>query len=183
MSEEPSLSRSFPRPGSVEYKFLFADKEQKQKSLKRWKRLNKYFTIPFYKIGFIPLIGGGKFILLLFTKGRKTGKQRITPLEYRTKDGIIHVAVGRGKKAHWFQNMLANPDSVKIRKGFKKFPVKFEVVESIEEKNEFLQWYVQKFAFDAGFLFGWDRKKDNPETADFTSFTKLLQIVRFYPKH
>ncbi len=171
----------FPRPGSAEHKMLFGDKEEQARTLKQWKSLNKYFTIPLYRLGILPLFGVGKIFLLLHTKGRKTGKQRITPLEYRKKDGVINVVAGRGKKAHWFKNLQANPDAVKVRVGFRKFKASFTVFETTEEKNELLIWYVTKYPKAAKYLFGWDPKNDDPKTADFTSFSELIEIVQFHP--
>jgi deazaflavin-dependent oxidoreductase (nitroreductase family) len=182
MSEEKRSTDDFPRQGSAEYGLLFTEKDEKQKILKQWKRMNKYFTIPLYRIGILPLFGGGKIFLLLNTKGRKTGKIRITPLEYRRKDNVIHVVAGRGKAAHWFQNLLAHPEEVKIKLGFKKTDADFEVIQTIEEKNELFKWYVTKFPKAAKMLFGWDPKKDTVETADFTSFSKLVEVVKFFPK-
>lgn len=178
----PEEKEPIPRPGSVEYKFLFSTKEEKQRILKNWKRMNKLFTIPFYKIGIIPLTPLRKVFLLLYTKGRKTGKQRITPLEYRRKDGIIHVVAGRGRRAHWFKNLIANPGSVKIKVGFKKFEAKHEILESVSDKVKLLQWYVKKFPRDAKFLFGWDPKHDDPEETDLTHFASLIEVVKFHPK-
>jgi len=171
-----------PRPGSVEYKFLFGTDEEKHRILRNWKRMNKFFTIPFYKIGIIPLTPLRKVFLLLYTKGRKTGKLRITPLEYRRKDGIIHVVAGRGKKAHWFRNLIAHPDSVKIKVGFRKFEAKYEILENVSDKVELLQWYVRKFPLDAKFLFGWNPKSDDPEETDLTYFANLIEIIQFHPK-
>ena len=172
----------FPRPGSAEYGLLFSKNDEKKKVLKRWKNMNKYFTIPLYRVGILPLFGGGKIFLLLFTKGRKTGKERITPLEYRCKDEIIHVVAGRGKTAHWFKNLLANPDEVKIKVGFRKTHTSFELIQTIEEKNNLFKWYVVKYPKAAKMLFGWDSKTDDVETADFTSFSKLIEVVKFFPK-
>ncbi len=182
MNEKEENVGDFPRIGSAEYDLLFSDKDDKKKVLKRWKNMNKYFTIPLYRIGVLPLLGGGKIFLLLFTKGRKTGKVRITPLEYRRKDNVIHVVAGRGKAAHWFKNLIANPDEVKIKVGFKKTSASFEIIETIEEKNALFKWYVIKFPKAAKMLFGWDPKTDNVEVADFTSFSKLIEVVKFFPK-
>jgi deazaflavin-dependent oxidoreductase (nitroreductase family) len=172
----------FPRLGSAEYGLLFSENDEKKKVLRRWKNMNKYFTIPLYRTGILPLFGGGKIFILLFTKGRKTGKERITPLEYRRKNGVVHVVAGRGKNAHWFRNLLANPKAAKMKLGFRKIAVDFEVIETIEEKNELFKWYVVKFPKAAKMLFGWDPKTDNVETADFTSFSKLVEVVKFFPK-
>ncbi|TFG09445.1 nitroreductase family deazaflavin-dependent oxidoreductase [Candidatus Heimdallarchaeota archaeon] len=181
MNENKSIFVPFPRPGSAEYSLLLETNPQKRKKiLKRWKRMNKFFTIPIYRLGILPLIGGHKIFLLLFTKGRKSGKIRITPVEYRSKDGIIHVVAGRGKKAHWYQNLLANPKDIMIKLGFKKHKATFQVLETVEEKNELLRWYVGEYPKAAKMLFGWDPKEDNPATADFTTFSMMIEIVKFY---
>lgn len=182
VNNKDDLMDSFPRPGSAEYNLLFVKGEEKERVLKKWKRMNKYFTIPLYRIGILPIFGGGKIFLLLFTKGKKTGKERITPLEYRRKDGIIHAVAGRGKKAHWFGNLIANPKEAKIKLGFKKKNVTFEVIQNLEEKNALFKWYVTKFPKAAKMLFGWDPKRDNVETADFTSFSNLIEVVKFFPE-
>lgn len=184
MSNEKMKEASpYPRSGSAEYKLLFGNKEEEKRTLKQLKRLNKYFLIPLYRIGFLPLVGFSKVFLLLFTIGRKTGMQRVTPLEYRKKDGIIHVVAARGRKALWFKNLQANPDAVMIKAGFRKFKASFNVFKTIEEKNELLVWYVTKYPKAAKYLFGWDPKNDDPETADFTSFSELIEIVQFHPSN
>jgi len=172
----------FPRPGSAEYNLLIANDEEKSRTLQKWKSMNKYFAIPFYRAGILPFFGLGRIFLLLYTKGRKTGKERITPVEYRRKDGIVHVVSGRGKKAHWFKNLIANPKDVKIKIGFRKSSANFEVISEINEKNEMFRWYVIQFPKAAKVLFGWDPKNDDPITADFTSFSELVEIVKFFPK-
>ncbi len=172
----------FPRPGSAEYNLLFGDSESQNKTLKTWKRLNKFFTIPLYKLNILPLFGAGKIFLLLYTTGRKTGKKRITPVEYRKREGVIHFVAGRGKKAHWLQNMLAKPDEVKVKVGFKKYQISFELLSSIEEKNDLFKWYVEKYPKAAKMLFGWNPKEDDLTTADFTSFSELVEIVKIMPR-
>ncbi len=60
-------------------------------------------------------IGGrmqGLPVLLLSTTGRKTGKERTTPLGYFTEDGnyvITASNAGRGKHPAWFLNLRTNP--------------------------------------------------------------------------
>ncbi len=55
----------------------------------------------------------GMPILLLTTVGRKTGKQRTTPLVY-IRDGEKYVVTasnnGRDTDPAWYRNLLANPD-------------------------------------------------------------------------
>jgi deazaflavin-dependent oxidoreductase (nitroreductase family) len=62
----------------------------------------------FYRIG-LPIFSS--FVLLLTTTGRKSGKQRYTPLEYhREKDtGNPIIMAGWGGKTDWRFNIEANP--------------------------------------------------------------------------
>ena len=39
-----------------------------------------------------------------------------------------------------------------------------------------------KFSKAAKMLFGWDPKKDKIETVDFTSFSELVEVIKFFPK-
>jgi len=60
-----------------------------------------------YAIGLGPVIG--KIILLLTTTGRKTGKKRVTPLQYEEIDGKYYLGSARGLKADWVRNIQVNP--------------------------------------------------------------------------
>ncbi len=54
----------------------------------------------------------GLSVLLLKTTGRKTGKERITPLGYFTENGnyvITASNAGRAKHPAWFLNLRAKP--------------------------------------------------------------------------
>jgi hypothetical protein len=50
-----------------------------------------------YAVGLGPWIGN--LILLLTTTGRKSGRRRVTPLQYKEIDGRIYLAAVRGQKA------------------------------------------------------------------------------------
>jgi len=73
----------------------------------------------FYRIG-LPLFSG--FVLLLTTTGRKTGKARQTPLEYRIEPetGGYIVMAGWGGKTDWYRNARANPQ-VQVQVGRLRF--------------------------------------------------------------
>ena len=65
-----------------------------------------------YKLGLGPVMG--QFVLLLTTIGRKSGKRRVTPLQYEEVKGDFYVASVRGSKADWIRNIQANP-SVEVK--------------------------------------------------------------------
>ena len=79
------------------------------------------FKVPvfFYKIG-LPLFGN--FILLLTTRGRKSGKLRHTPLEYRREEGAGYriLMAGWGGNTDWRFNLETDP-LVTVQAGREKY--------------------------------------------------------------
>ena len=89
-----------------------------------------------YAIGLGPLVG--KIILLLTTIGRKTGKKRVTPMQYERIGYDYYVGSARGLKADWIRNILANP-RVEVRVGEKQFVANAEVVNDPARFADFLE--------------------------------------------
>jgi deazaflavin-dependent oxidoreductase (nitroreductase family) len=73
----------------------------------------------FYRIG-LPVFSS--FVLVLTTTGRKTGKERHTPLEYHREQGTGNpiIMAGWGGKTDWRFNILANPN-VQVQIGQERF--------------------------------------------------------------
>jgi deazaflavin-dependent oxidoreductase (nitroreductase family) len=77
---------------------------------------------------------GGQFkgapLLLLTTKGAKTGKTRVNPLAY-VADGGRHVIIasyaGADSNPPWYHNLIANP-VVEVEVGKERFKARAEVV-------------------------------------------------------
>ena len=169
--------RPFPRKGSALYPFVSGERRAEERSLRWFRRLNSFLVVPLYRVRLLPLLGVGRVILLLTTRGRRTGKIRRTPLEYRVMDGVIHVFSARGKRADWLRNMRADPEAVSVQVGFKEFRPVFELVDDDEKPNLFKS-YVTEYPRAAKMLLGWDPGTDDPETADFSSLIRLIEIVR-----
>ena len=168
----------YPREASVMYNLMQVDREKRKKTLGKWKYANKYFTIPLYKIGLLPLVGFGRTFLLLTTIGRKSGNKRTTPLEYHWIKGEIHIFSGREEESDWFKNLKANPDKVWLRYGFNRFKPDVQNLEDIEEKIEIIKWYVKKHPIASKKLFGWDPENDDPESDALREFAISLPIIR-----
>ena len=73
-------------------------------------------------------VGGnftGRTLLLLHTKGAKSGQERVNPVAY-TKDGdhlvIIASKGGAPKNPDWYYNLVANPQ-ITVEVGTEKFAV------------------------------------------------------------
>ena len=171
-----------PRPGSPLYNLNHTDENKRKKTLRRWRIINKYLVLPLYRLRIFPLFGFGRIFLILTTKGRVTGKKRKTPLEYHRIDQVITVFSSRGEETGWVKNMRFNPDHILIRHGFHKFQPQVEFITDENEKLEIIKWYVKNHGRSAEFLFGWDRKSDDPETTDFSKLLNMISIIRFHPK-
>lgn len=80
----------------------------------------------------------GSEILLLTTKGRKTGEKRTMALIFREVDGDYVIVASRGgdpNHPRWFRNMNDAPDEVEIQVKADRFPVKFRVSEGEEREK------------------------------------------------
>ena len=181
MSQKSDSSAILPRKGSTMYDFMRETADKQKKSLSKFKLLNRYLVVPLYRSNILPLFFAGKVIVLLYTKGRKSGKQRITPVEYRNYDnGKILLFSSRGKNGDWFKNIESNPKDFRMKIGFRKFSPKYTVSSSVE-KLEILKWYVQKFPNTAKELFGFQKKIDlvsNELLLPISDFIEILQIER-----
>ena len=89
-----------------------------------------------YVIGLGPLVG--RIILLLTTTGRKSGKKRVTPLQYEKIGEDYYIGAARGLKADWVRNIQSNPQ-VEVRVGAKRFEGQAEVVTDPTRFADFLE--------------------------------------------
>jgi deazaflavin-dependent oxidoreductase (nitroreductase family) len=71
-----------------------------------------------YALGLGPVVGS--FVLLLTTRGRKTGRPRTTPLVYERLGDEYHIASARGATADWYRNIQSDP-RVEVRVGRRRF--------------------------------------------------------------
>ncbi len=82
-------------------------------------------------------VGGpfeGRTLLLLHTKGAKTGQERINPVAYvRDGDRLVVIASKGGAPTNpsWYYNLVANP-LVTVEVGKDKFKVRAEVAKEPE---------------------------------------------------
>jgi deazaflavin-dependent oxidoreductase (nitroreductase family) len=92
----------------------------------------------------IPLTRGrvkvamGQPILLLHTRGARSGQERTTPLLYTPHaSGFIVVASKAGAEHNpgWYHNLRAHPDAVAVEVGGRRIPVRARVVEGGEREE------------------------------------------------
>ena len=172
-------TEAFPRPGSFLHELISGRQKRESKTMRQLRLGNKFVT-PLYRMYLLPLLGFGRILLVLTTKGRKTGKERRTPLEYHRVDGVIHLLSCRGEKADWLKNIRAYPDDVFVQVGFSRFHPRVEIIEDAAEIQSFLKWYSGNHPNCAKRFYGWDPLKDNPDTTDFSSLAQYLILARVH---
>ena len=114
----------------------------------RMKHIQKLHCV-LYKLGLGPIIG--KIILLLTTTGRKTGLNRVTPLQYEEIDGKYYFGAARGLKADWVRNIQANPQ-VEVRVKSLNFQGQAEVVTDPVRIADFIEVRLQRHPFMIGMI-------------------------------
>ena len=104
-------------------------------------RLSHFPPRAAYALGLGPLLG--KFVLLLTTRGRKTGKARVTPLQFEEINGVIHIGSAMGLKADWVRNVLANPD-VNVQIGKRYFSARMQIITDPEKVVDFIEFRITR---------------------------------------
>ncbi len=157
-SEELLMTRLLPKddPGPV-FKWLFK------------------VPVFFYQIG-LPLFGN--FILLLTTRGRKSGKLRRTPLEYRREEGTGFriIMAGWGGDTDWRYNIEADP-RVSVQAGRDKYRASAERLTD-EEVAAFL---VQAMTLNSGSARIWSRWAGEPVSIDDPA--GIHRAARYFPSY
>jgi len=74
----------------------------------RWRRA--MFRAPLYlwRMGLGRPLSAARMIVLT-TRGRKSGLPRHTMVECTSMDGRLYIVPGWGERAHWYRNVLADP--------------------------------------------------------------------------
>ena len=102
-----------------------------------------------YAIGLGPVIG--RIILLLTTTGRKSGKKRVTPLQYEKIGTEYYIGAARGLKADWVRNIQADPH-VEVRVGAKHFIGTAEVIDDPVKFADFMEVRLERHPRMVGFI-------------------------------
>ncbi|MCB9450269.1 MAG: nitroreductase family deazaflavin-dependent oxidoreductase [Anaerolineaceae bacterium] len=84
-----------------------------------------------YRLGLGRLLNA-LFVMVLVTQGRKSGKPRYAPIEYRRHGSKIYVISAWGERPNWYQNLLANPVAT-VQLGGRAYDARARVVENPAE--------------------------------------------------
>jgi deazaflavin-dependent oxidoreductase (nitroreductase family) len=86
----------------------------------------------------------GKQLLVLETRGRRSGKIYKTPLGALEQDGGLYVIATRGPQTDWYQNARA-ADRVQVSRAGQRRPMRAVPVTAADQKQALIAAYIQRF--------------------------------------
>jgi deazaflavin-dependent oxidoreductase (nitroreductase family) len=114
-------------------------------------------------------------IMVIKHRGRKSGREYLTPVNYAVVDGEIYCTAGFGSVSDWYKNMLANPEiELWLPEGKRK--ARAEDVSASPNRLFLMRQVIIGSGFAAP-LFGINPKKLNDEQLD--AVTKEYRLVHF----
>ncbi len=139
---------------------------------------NKLMTT-LYTLGLGRLVG--RLVLLLTTRGRKTGLPRVTPLQYEEIDGAFYLGSSRGQQADWFRNIVADPH-VEIRVKSRRFRGVAETIIDPLRIADFLELRLKRHPKMIGMIFKSDGLPAQPGRAQLEAYAAKLAMVVVRPE-
>ena len=152
---------------------------QQLNSLRRIFRAGNRFMVLLWKIRLGKAInmwpaGFGR-IMVIKHRGRKSGKEYLTPVNYAIVDGEIYCTAGFGSISDWYRNILVYP-RVELWLPEGKQIACAEDISNAPNRLFLLRQVIIASGF-AGPLFGVDPKKLNDE--ELNKVSKNYQLVHF----
>lgn len=132
-----------------------------------------------YALGLGPLMG--RLVLLLTTIGRKTGKPRITPLQYEEVGDVIYLGASRGLQSDWVRNILANP-RVEVRVKSRRFKGRAEVTTDPVQIADFLELRLQRHPKMIAAMLRAEDLPNPPERAHLETYARNIVLVTIHPQ-
>ena len=142
------------------------------------KRGQLMFKLPLilWRLGLGPLLG--HYLLVITTKGRKSGLPRHTMTEFHTLNGKIYAPCAYGRKAQWYKNIAADPHvTVQTWQGAERM-----IATRVTDDEELLA-VLQLVTRNNPVMLGWylDSLGISPESEDIVAHKDRIYLIRFDP--
>ena len=143
--------------------------------------LNGSFMAPLIRHGFGWLVGNPLtgHVMLLRTRGRRSGLLREAPLGYVVRDGAVYCVAGYGEPTPWFRNLVADP-GVEVILPTRRFKGR---AEPVTDPGEWLATYralIASFGLVGRAVVGNIRHLDDATLLDRH---RSLPVVRIRPRY
>ncbi len=121
-----------------------------------------------------------RVVLLLTTRGRKSGLARVTPLQYEEVDGIFYVGSARGAQADWYRNILACPQ-VEMQIGTRIVEARAEPVADVGHIADFLELRLKRHPRMVGAMMLMEGLAVRPNRAALEHYASRITMVEIHP--
>jgi deazaflavin-dependent oxidoreductase (nitroreductase family) len=132
--------------------------------------------------GYGPKSKAAKMVLVLTTKGRKSGQPRATPLQFEQMDGIYYIASARGVQSDWYRNLVACPQ-VEVQVKDQHFSALAEPITDPGRIADFLELRLKNRPRFMGVMLRLEGLPGKYTRADLEKFAERLAIVALHPEN
>lgn len=132
-----------------------------------------------YRMGLGELMNSAH-IMVLGTRGRKSGLTRHTPIEYRRHGSKLYVVSAWSERPQWVKNLKASPD-VLVQQGKRQFGARAEVVTNAGEALRVLHLFRRRAPFVYDPLIARLSERERIDERTLPEVTEKITIVRLDP--
>ena len=152
---------------------------QQMNTLRRIFHVMNHLMVLMWKIGLGKAIniwpaGFGR-IMVIKHRGRKSGKEYLTPLNYAIVNGEIYCTAGFGAVSDWYRNILTNP-RIELWLPHGRYTASAQDVSDTPNRLFLIRQVIIASGF-AGPLFGINPKKLSDEQLD--AISKEYRLIHF----
>jgi len=133
-----------------------------------------------YALGLGPLIG--RLVLLLTTTGRKSGKARVTPLQYEIIAGEVYLGAAFGQRADWLRNLQVNP-RVDLRVKARRTAGTARIVADTGQIADYLAVRLQRHPKIVSAMLRGDGLREPFQRADLEQYARQIRLAVITPDH
>lgn len=139
-------------------------------------RLLLQLPVLLYRLGLGDLVNSAR-IMILTTRGSKTGRARHTALEYRRHGSKTYVVSAWGEDAHWFRNLTASSGAI-VQQGRRTFYVSAQPVENEGEAVRVLHLFRRGASLFLDPFFARRGEKGTLSARELPRISRQVAVVR-----
>lgn len=133
----------------------------------------------FYRLGLGDLMNAVNLIVL-GTRGRKSGLPRYTSIEYRRHGSKIYIVSAWGERPHWFGNLQASPEVV-VQNGRRSFGAHATLVDNPGEALRVLHLFRRRAPFVYDPIIARLSARERVNALTLPEVSREITIVRLDP--
>ncbi len=132
-----------------------------------------------YRLGLGDVLNVGQ-LMILVTRGRKSGQPRYTAIEYRQHGSKLYVVSAWGERPQWFRNLQACPE-VLVQQGKRAFAARAEVVTNSGEALRVLHLFRRRAPYIYDPLIARMSARERIDELTLPDISGQITVVRFDP--